>query len=94
MRIAKVDSNQTEVVLALRSAGAIVKHVHTIKNLFDVLVFFRGQTYCVEIKDGSKSPSKRKLTPGELKCKSELESVGVEYCIVESVRDAFNMIGL
>ena len=43
-RKAKVDLNQTEIVLALRKVGAVVKHVHQLKNLFDVLVFYRGNT--------------------------------------------------
>lgn len=87
-RKAKVDLNQAEIVLALRKVGAVVKHVHQLKNLFDVLVFHRGQTYCVEIKSSKKS----KLTEGELECKQELESVGVAYWIVYSVEDAMKML--
>jgi len=87
-RKAKVDLNQAEIVLALRKVGAVVKHVHQLKNLFDVLVFYRGNTYCVEIKSSKKS----KLTEGELECKQELESVGVAYWVVYSVDDAMRML--
>ena len=87
-RKAKVDLNQAEIVLALRKVGAVVKHVHQLKNLFDVLVFYRGNTYCVEIKSSKKS----KLTEGELECKQELESVGVAYWVVYSVEDAMRML--
>ena len=87
-RKAKVDLNQTEIVLALRKVGAVVKHVHQLKNLFDVLVFYRGNTYCVEIKSSKKS----KLTEGELECKQELESVGVAYWVIYSVDDAMKML--
>ncbi len=87
-RKAKVDLNQAEIVLALRKVGAIVKHVHQLKNLFDVLVFYRGNTYCVEIKSSRKS----KLTEGELECKKELESVGVAYWIIYDVDDAMRML--
>jgi hypothetical protein len=90
----KVDANQVEIVKALRKAGAVVKHVHTVPNLFDVLVFFRGKTYCVEIKDGNKPPSARKLKPGEEQCKNDLESVGVKYWIINSVDEALEMIEL
>lgn len=89
-RRAKVDKNQAEIVEALRKVGAVVKHVHQLKNLFDILVFYRGETYCVEIKSNRKS----KLTEGELECKQELESVGVAYWIIYDVDDAMRMLGI
>jgi|TARA_R110000823_G_C15726432_1_gene479257 hypothetical protein len=88
MKFARVDKNQKEIVAALRKAGAKVKHVYTVKNLFDILVYYEGITYNVEIKDGLKS----KLTEGETKCKEDLESVNVKYWIVRSIEDALNMI--
>ena len=90
MKFARVDKNQKEIVSALRGAGAKVKHVYTVKNLFDILVYYRGITYNVEIKDGLKS----KLTEGETKCKEDLESVNVKYWVIRSVKDALNMIGI
>ena len=87
-RKAKVDKNQAQIVEALRKVGAVVKHVHQLKNLFDVLVFYRGNTYCVEIKSSRKS----KLTEGELECEQELESVGVAYWVIYSVDDAMKML--
>ena len=90
MKFARVDKNQKEIVSALREAGAKVKHVYTVKNLFDILVYYRGITYNVEIKDGLKS----KLTEGETKCKEDLESVNVKYWVIRSVKDALNMIGI
>ena len=72
--------------------GAVVIHTHMLKNAFDILVMYRGKTHLVEIKDGSKSPSKRKLTPGEEKCKSEVESVGVKYNVVESIDQAIELV--
>ena len=87
-RKAKVDKNQAQIVEALRKVGAVVKHVHQLKNLFDILVFYRGETYCVEIKSSRKS----KLTEGELECKKELESVGVAYWVIYDVNDAMRML--
>ena len=89
-RRAKVDKNQAEIVEALRKVGAVVKHVHQLKNLFDILVFYRGETYCVEIKSSRKS----KLTEGELECKQDLESVGVAYWVVYDVDDAMRILGI
>ena len=93
-RAAKVDRNQPEIVKALRKVGAVVKHTHQVKNLFDIIVFYKGGTYCVEIKDGELKPSAKKLTEGELKCKADMESVGCTYWVIESVEDALKMIGL
>ena len=59
-RAAKVDDNQEEIVRALRKAGASVE---IIGRPVDLLVGYRGGTYVLEVKDGSKSPSDRKLTP-------------------------------
>jgi hypothetical protein len=91
-KAARIDSNQPEIVAALRKAGAVVFHVHTIKNLFDLLVFYKGNVYCVEVKDGNKPASQRKLTEGELKCKALLESQDVTYYIVSSVSEALDLL--
>lgn len=88
MRNAKVDSNQREIVLALRNAGAIVKHVYQLKKLFDILVYYNGKTFNVEIK----TSRKHKLTEGEKECKEDIESVGVKYWIITSVKEALKMI--
>ena len=89
---ARVDGNQKEVVAALRKSGAVVFHVHTIKNLFDILVAYNGKLIAIEIKDGTLSPSARKLTEGELKCKAALESVGVKYNVVHSIPEALALL--
>ena len=88
MRNAKVDNNQPEIVAALRKVGAIVKHVHQLKNLFDILVYYNGKTFSVEIK----TDHKKKLTQGELECKIDIESVGVKYWIITSIDEALEMI--
>ena len=86
----KVDANQKTIVAALRMCGAVVKHVHQVKKLFDIIVFFDGKTYCVEIK----TDKKKKLTSGELECKTDLESVGVKYWVITSIDEALEMIGV
>ena len=87
---ARVDKNQKEIVTALRRCGAVVKHVHTLKNLFDILVYFNGVTYSVEIK----TDHKKKLTDGELECKGLIEGVNVKYWVITSIDEALEMIGL
>lgn len=59
----KVDSNQTRVVKALRDLGATVQHLHAVgKGCPDLLVGYKGNNYLLEIKDGDKPESARKLT--------------------------------
>jgi hypothetical protein len=48
---ARVDANQTQIVSALRAAGA---YVWIIGLPVDLLVGYRGHTFLVEIKSGSK----------------------------------------
>lgn len=63
---AKVDDNQSTIVGALRRAGASVTPTHAAGEGFpDLAVGFRGQTYLIEVKDGAKPPSARKLTPDQ-----------------------------
>ncbi len=63
---AKVDSNQPEIVAAFRKLGCTVTPTHMVgKGFPDIVVGKHGLTVLVEIKDGSKPPSARKLTPAE-----------------------------
>lgn len=63
MKFAKIDANQTQVVEALRAAGATVQSLATIgKGCPDLLVGYRGVTVLLEVKDGRKPASQQKLT--------------------------------
>lgn len=65
-RAAKIDSNQNEVVAALRAIGAVVAITSSLgKGFPDIVVGYRGTNFLIEIKDGNKPPSKQKLTPDE-----------------------------
>lgn len=58
-----MDANQSAIVKALRGAGATVQPLHTVgQGCPDILVGFRGTNFVIEIKDGEKSPSRRRLT--------------------------------
>lgn len=91
-RVARIDENQKEIVEALRKFGAVVLHLHQLKNCFDVLVFYAGHTYCIEIKNPAQPKSKQELTEGEQDFKQQIESVGVKYHIVKTVDDAIDTI--
>jgi hypothetical protein len=67
MRAAKVDANQVQIVEALRAAGATVQSLATVgQGVPDLLVGFAGKTLLLEVKDGSKIPSARRLTEQQL----------------------------
>ena len=68
--IRKVDDNHAEIVSALRRLGYSVQSTATIGKGFPDICFAKGNreyAWIAEIKDGSKVPSKRKLTPDEVK---------------------------
>ena len=65
-RAARTDANQNEIVQALRDVGASVAITSALGFGFpDIVAGYRGINYLIEIKDGAKSPSKRKLTEDE-----------------------------
>lgn len=67
-RAAKIDANHPEIVAALRAIGASVQSLASIgQGCPDLLVGYRGANYALEVKDGNKPPSKRQLTPDELR---------------------------
>lgn len=89
---ARVDRNQKEIVTGLRKYGATVLITSQLKNCFDILVGFNGVNYIMEIKDGDKSNSLKKLTKGELKFKDEWK--GGKYYVVESLQEAIYIISI
>lgn len=92
MTYAKVDANHAEIVKAMRAIGAYVINTSSLKNAFDCIVFFRGNTYAIEIKDGSKTPSQRKLTPGEIECQNNIEARGGKYHVIKSKNEAIELL--
>ena len=90
-RKSAVDANQPEIVAALRGVGATVQHLHILgQGCPDILVGFRGVNYLMEIKDGSKPPSRRKLTDDELAWHLQWRGL---VCTVKSVDEAITVIG-
>ena len=68
MKAARVDANHVAVVAALRKAGATVQSLAGVgKGVPDLLVGIRGKTALLEVKDGAKVPSARRLTEDQLK---------------------------
>lgn len=91
-RAAKIDANQPEIVKGLRQAGAFVQSLAAVGNgCPDLMVGFRGVTLAMEIKDGSKPPSERRLTKDQLAWHAAW--LGGPLCVVDSLDAALRAIG-
>jgi Holliday junction resolvase len=90
-RAARTDSNQEEIVKALRAVGATVQSLAGVGHgVPDLLVGYQGKTILMEIKDGTKSPSKRELTEDQVKW---IDSwTGGSIFIVDNVESAWNAL--
>lgn len=91
-RAARVDDNQAEIVAALRRSGATVQSLATIgQGCPDLLVAYRQQTMVIEVKDGRKPKSARKLTPDE---KEWIGKWKAPVYIVESALEAVQLLNI
>ena len=88
-RAARRDDNEKEIVAAMREAGAYVKAIND-EGLFDLLVSYRGETMLIEVKDGAKPQSARRLTEAEQKFHDEWP--GSDLYIVNSVEEALSLL--
>jgi hypothetical protein len=90
-RDGRVDANQSDIDRALRAVGASVQPLSSVGGgCPDRLVGFRGVNYLLEIKDGSKPPSKRKLTPDQVVWHGTWQG---QKAVVKSVDEALQAIG-
>lgn len=90
-RAAKKDDNHANVVDALRQIpGCTVQDLAAVGNgCPDLLVGFRGRNLCLEIKDGSKPPSHRRLTPEQVVWHHEWRG---QVVVVEDVEQAVRVV--
>jgi Holliday junction resolvase len=88
----RVDDNHKDIVDALRKIGAKVKSTAAVGSGFpDLVVGYKGDLYLLEIKDGSKSPSKRVLTKDEEAFM--LEWSGISHIgVVSSIEEAISFL--
>lgn len=91
-RAAKVDANQSEVVNSLRRVGASVQPLHAVgSGVPDLLVGYRSANYLLEVKDGDKPPSARKLTDKQVEWHKLWRG---SVLTVTSAEDAIEQIGI
>ena len=90
-RAARTDANHEEIVKALRAVGATVQSLAAVGHgVPDLLVGYQGKTILMEVKDGTKSPSKRQLTEDQVKWIDAW--TGGSVFIVDNVEAAWNAL--
>ena len=92
-RRAKVDDNQKEIIKVFRDLGAYVLHTHQLKACCDCILVYKGSTVAIEIKDGTKVPSKRTLSTGEEVFRILWTNAGGTWEKIESTQDARELMG-
>mgnify|MGYP002813895590 CR=1 FL=1 len=86
-RAAKTDANHAEVVAAFRKLGWSVLDLSRVgQGCPDILCGRPGYSVLVEIKDGAKVPSQRKLTEDQIDFHAEWRGPLVVVKDVEDVR--------
>jgi hypothetical protein len=87
-RAARVDRNQAEVDEALEVMGWLVWPTSQLGNGFpDRVIAKHGRLVLLEVKDGTKPPSKRALTEDEARCHELFRRHGIHIHVVESLED-------
>lgn len=91
--IRKTDANHKKLIDMLRKIPNIsVFSTHTIgKGFPDIVIGYKGLNYLIEIKDGNKPPSARKLTEDEVKFHSQWKG---QINVVENFGDLIKILNL
>lgn len=90
-RRGRVDDNQSTIVRDLRAIGATVEVLSGVGGgCPDLLIGFRGANYLAEVKDPTKPPSDRRLTPDQRGWHADWRG---QRQVIETSDDAFEMIG-
>ena len=89
---ARTDQNQPGIVAGLRAAGCTVAPAHAVGRGFpDLVVGYRGCTYLLEVKDGDKPPSARKLTPAQVDWHAAWRGHVAVICTLDEALDAIGI---
>jgi len=90
LRARKKDDNHDEIVNIFRVCGARILETYMIADCgFDFMALLRQRCYVVEVKDGNKPLSHRKLTVNE---KIAQEYWGDNYYILETVDQTIKIV--
>lgn len=86
-----MDRNHGQIVAALRAVGASVESLAAAGSGFpDLAVGYHGRNYLLEVKDGSKSASRKRLRPSQVDWHAAWRG---QVAVVETVDQALRVIG-
>jgi hypothetical protein len=89
-RAAKIDDNQQELVELIRAMGVSVAITSAAHDGFtDLVLGFGGVTVLTEVKDGSKEPARRKLTPKQQTFHGSLKGA---ITVIENEQQAVELV--
>lgn len=84
------DANHNEIAKTFVDLGCTVFDCHTLRGgIGDLIIGVAGVTALIEVKDGSKSPSRRRLTPAEATIHTTWRG---RIDIIETVDDAIRLV--
>jgi hypothetical protein len=90
MAYKRVDGNHADIMTTFRALGCSVQSIASVgKGCPDLLVGRDGWTVPVEVKDGAKPPSARKLTEDEEIWRANWKG---SYALIESPEQAHQMV--
>lgn len=89
----KVDANHGEIERALTQIGVGVFDSSALGEFVDLVTFHRGHVRLLEVKDGSKPPSARKLTLAQQLLHNLANLHGCTIHVVTSVEEALRLHG-
>jgi hypothetical protein len=91
---ARRDANEPAVVAALEKVGCIVETLSK-KGVPDLMVWspFQKRIVLLEVKDGTRAPSSRKLRPDQLRFHAEWLTAGAPVFKVEDQDQALEAVG-
>lgn len=87
------DSNHNDIAAACVRVGAEVLDLSPLPGALDLIVGYRGRLVWLEVKDGDKPPSDRKLTDAERATIERFSRVGCPVYKVETEDEALQAIG-
>lgn len=89
----RVDGNHAEIVRALEQIGVGVQDTSALGEFVDLVTFHRGIVRLLEVKDGSRPPSARKLTEAQVRLHEAARVHGCKIHVVTCVDEALRLHG-
>lgn len=87
----RVDRNHNDVLDRLRALGWHVCDLHAVPGFFDAVAIRAGCVRFVEVKDGTKAPSQRRLTEAQKPLHEDFTRHGAVVVVLTSTADAESM---